>query len=43
MALNYERMQAMKFNPEKWVMRLTAGIDLNRTDNPAKTRQCGGL
>ena len=30
MALNYERMQAMKFNPEKWVMRLTAGIDLNR-------------
>lgn len=36
MALNYERMQAMKFNPEKWVMRLTAGIDLNRTDNPAK-------
>ena len=36
MALKYERMQAMKFNPEKWVMRLTAGIDLNRTDNPAK-------
>lgn len=36
MALNYERMQAMKFNPEKWMMRLTAGIDLNRTDNPAK-------
>lgn len=36
MALNYERMQAMKFNPEKWEMRLTAGIDLNRTDNPAK-------
>ena len=23
-ALNYERMQAMEFTPEKWVMRLNA-------------------
>ena len=35
-AIGYERCQAMKFCPEKWVMqlRLTAGMDY--TDNPAK-------
>ena len=32
----YERMQAMKFDPEKWVMRLTASIDMNKTDNPVR-------
>lgn len=32
----YERMQAMKFNPDKWVMRLTAGIELDKTENPAR-------
>ena len=32
----YERMQAMKFNPEKWVMRLSAGVEIDRTQNPAK-------
>lgn len=35
-AFNYERMQAMKFNPENWVMRLSTGVDVARTDNPAK-------
>lgn len=33
LGLTYERMQAMKFAPEKWVMRLTADIHLNRTLN----------
>ncbi len=32
----YERMQAMKFNPERWVMRLEASIDMNKTENPVR-------
>ena len=32
----YERMQAMKFNPDKWVMRFSAGVELDKTDNPAQ-------
>ena len=32
----YERMQAMKFNPEKWVMRLSAGVEIDRTQNLVK-------
>lgn len=32
----YERMQAMKFNPEKWVMRMSAGVEIDRTQNPAR-------
>lgn len=32
----YERMQAMKFDPERWVMRLSTSIDINKTENPAK-------
>lgn len=36
LALRYERMQAMKFCPEKWVMRLNASIKGARTENPAK-------
>lgn len=35
-ALRYERMQAMKFNPDRWVMRLTAGIEADHTENPAR-------
>lgn len=31
----YQRMQAMKFCPEKWVMQLTIGIEGGRTLNPA--------
>ena len=34
-AFNYERMQAMKFSPDRWVMLLRAGVTLNRTQNPA--------
>lgn len=32
----YERMQAMKFNPEKWVMRMLVGVEIDRTQNPAR-------
>lgn len=32
----YERMQTMKFNPERWVMRLAAGVGLDRAENPAR-------
>ncbi len=35
-AFNYERMQAMKFNPDNWVMRLAAGLTFDGTENPAK-------
>lgn len=36
-ALSYERMQAMKFNPEKWVMCLDGRLSLGSSDNPAQT------
>lgn len=36
-ALGYERMQAMRFSPEKWIMQLEARLALGRTLNPAKT------
>lgn len=32
-AFSYERMQAMKFSPEKWVMQLRAGLNFDRTHN----------
>lgn len=32
--LGYERMQAMKFNPEKWIMQLETGIDYTPSENP---------
>lgn len=38
-AFRYERMQAMRFNPEKWVMRLSAALKLDRTENPAKNAE----
>lgn len=42
-AVGYERSQAMKFCPEKWVMqlRLTAGMDY--TENPAKNVNIWGF
>lgn len=44
-ALGYERLQAMKFSPEKWVMRLKADLQLDRTMNPVRnaTMWYGGL
>ena len=35
-ALGYERMQAMKFSPEKWVMQLCGRLGVNRAENPAR-------
>lgn len=35
-ALDYERRQAMKFDPERWVMHLGGGIAMDRTENPAR-------
>ena len=36
-SLNYERMQAMKFSPEKWVMRLDGSLSLASAKNqPAR-------
>lgn len=34
-SLNFERLQAMKFNPERWVMQLNVGLDGDVTENPA--------
>lgn len=34
-AFNYERMQAMRFNPENFVMQLQARLGLQNTHNPA--------
>lgn len=36
-AIGYERLQAMKFNPERWIMRLDARASLSRSLNPAGT------
>ena len=35
--LGYERLQAMKFNPEQWIMRLDLRFWLGRDHNPAHT------
>lgn len=35
-AFRYERMQAMKFDPERWIMRLSASVEIDRTQNPAR-------
>ena len=37
MALAYERLQAMKFDPDRWVMRLDGRLSFGSTDNPART------
>lgn len=34
-SLQYERMQAMKFSPERWIMQLRTGLTVDRTENPA--------
>lgn len=33
--LGYERLQAMKFNPDKWIMQLETGVDYSPAKNPA--------
>nr|MBD5378168.1 DUF3316 domain-containing protein [Bacteroides sp.] len=39
---NYERFQAMRFDPERWVMRLDIGAAVDRTDNPARNASMTG-
>lgn len=36
-SLGYERMQAMRFDPERWIMQLDARLALGRALNPAKS------
>lgn len=36
LAVDYERSQAMKFDPERWTQRLTAALDFDNADNPAR-------
>ncbi len=35
-ALAYERLQAMKFNPRRWLMRLSARVGMASAQNPAR-------
>lgn len=35
--IGYERFQAMKFDPERWIMRLEGSFGLSSGDNPART------
>lgn len=35
-ALSYERLQAMAFSPERWVMQLRGSLTVNCDENPAK-------
>lgn len=35
-AIGYERLQAMRFSPECWVMQLQGRLGLNRDENPAR-------
>ncbi len=37
LGLGYERMQAMKFSPEKWIMQLEAGVNYSPAENPAES------
>ena len=39
LGLRYERMQAMKQNPDRLVMRLVAGLSGSRTENPVKNAE----
>lgn len=42
MALNYERWQAMRFNPEHWVMNLSGRLSAGRDRNPARNATMWG-
>ncbi len=35
-SLNFDRLQAMKFNPERWIMDLETELEVNRDHNPAR-------
>ncbi len=36
MSFSYERLQAMAFDPERWIMQLRTSLTLNCDENPAK-------
>lgn len=42
-ALGYERLQAMRFNPQRWVMQLDGRFTLDRTQNPARNATINGI
>ena len=42
-AIGYERTQAMRFDPQRWVMRLHGRLALERTQNPARNATMWGL
>lgn len=39
LALGYERLQAMKFDPDRWIMGLTGSLEGGITENPARNAQ----
>ncbi|MDE6644416.1 MAG: DUF3316 domain-containing protein [Muribaculaceae bacterium] len=41
-AFGYDRMQAMKFNPDRWVMSLRVELGVDKTNNPAKNATIWG-
>lgn len=41
-AFAYDRMQAMKFNPDKWVMGLRIEVGMDHTENPARNATIWG-
>lgn len=43
LALGYERFQAMKFSPDKWIMQLACGIDYSNVNNIVKNRTMHSL
>lgn len=43
MALGYERWQAMRFDPEHWVMNLSGRLSIDRDLNPARNATMWGL
>lgn len=42
-ALSYERMQAMRFAPDQWIMRLTTSFSLDKTHNPTRNASVWGI
>lgn len=42
-ALGYERMQAMRFDPERWVMQYQGRLSMARTENPARNARMWDL
>lgn len=41
-AFTGERLQAMRFDPERWVMRLAGAVNFDRTHNPARNATMSG-